>query len=296
MAKRKSALKLTEKQKEYDKQAKALEQKLKNKAKSINKRGYTIPEELFPEKPKKRLKSYLEKLAERIENIYDYIYYVNPKTGEYSTGTQRRGAERRKAAEKAAQTRHEKQQIQEIDKFNREYEEFREKYRDQIESDEYFDFNVRDESPFAKPPKKKKRKPDYRDATPEDYETLPQEAVIIFDRIYAEIEKWQPDPRWSSQLSEIKREDTNQLRSIIDGAVTELGREQVIRNMADHAVEFEALCMEVMYVSGSNMRETGREGIRQDLAYISEWVWGRPLTVWESQILERQSEMYMDYE
>ena len=289
--------KLTQKQKEYDLQVKQLEKKLRDKAKRINKRGFITTEELFPEKPQKRYKSYIEKLQERIENIYDYMQYVKPETGEVISGVKGRAEERRKSTLKATQTRHEKEQIKRIEQFNDEYEKFREKYKEQIESDDYFDFDVREESPFANPPeKKKKRKPEEREATEEDYETLPQESVIIFDRIYSEIEKWQPDPRWSSELAEIKRDDMNQLRSIIDGAVTELGRDQVIRNMADHAAEFEALCMEVMYVSGSNMRETGREGIRQDLAYISEWVWGRPLTVWESQIIERQSEMYSEYE
>ena len=55
---KKSTSNLTPKQKEYDKQYKALVNKLKRKAKDINKRGYTIPEDLIPEMPKKRFQKY----------------------------------------------------------------------------------------------------------------------------------------------------------------------------------------------------------------------------------------------
>ena len=282
--------KLTQKQKEYDAQVKQLEKKLKDKAKSINKRGFIITESLFPEKPVKRLKSYLRNLQERIENIYDYTQYVDPQTGELLTGLQGRGLERRRAAQKAVRTKQDAESRKRIDEFQDEYEKFREKYKEQIESDDYFDFNPKEQ--FAP---KKKPAPE-REPTPEEWKTLPHEAEIILDRVYDEVRKWSPDPRWSSELSEIKREDKDQLRSILDGAIQQLGREQVIRNLAENAEEFEALCMEVMYVSGSNMRETGREGIRLNLARISEMVWGRALSVEESQILQRQAEMYTEYE
>ena len=278
----KSASKLTSKQKAYDQQVKQLEQKLKRKAKSINKRGY-VNQDIFPEKPEKRLQSYIKKLQERIENIYEYSQYVNPRTGEVISGEQGRRLERSKAAQKAAQTRHDRKWLEETERFNRKYEEFREKYRDQIESDKPFDFKVSDI--FSE-----------REPTKEERDTLPSEAVIIVERVYDEIARWQPDPRWSNQLSEIKREDKDQLRSIIDGAMIQLGRDQVIRNLADNAEEFEAICMEIMYVSGDNMRQTGREGIRINLAKIAQMVWGRALSVEESQILQRQAEMYSEYE
>lgn len=282
--------KLTQKQKEYDVQVKQLEKKLKYKAKSINKRGFIITESLFPEKPVKRLKSYLRNLQERIENIYDYTQYVDPQTGELLTGLQGRGLERRRAAQKAVRTKQDAESRKRIDEFQDEYEKFREKYKEQIESDDYFDFNPKEQ--FAP---KKKPAPE-REPTSEEWKTLPHEAEIILDRVYDEVRKWSPDPRWSGELSEIKREDKDQLRSILDGAMQQLGREQVIRNLAENAEEFEALCMEIMYVSGSNMRETGREGIRLNLARISEMVWGRALSVEESQILQHQAEMYTEYE
>ena len=290
---KKSTSNLTPKQKEYDKQYKALVNKLKRKAKDINKRGYTIPEDLIPEMPKKRFQKYLQELKERVENIYDYVYYVKQETGEYFTGLQRRGQERREAAPKAAPVRKRNANIRAIEQFERDYRKFYEENREAIENGEYLrtpeqnrNLRERPEEVF-KPP----RKP-----TQEEYYTLPHEAEIILDRIYSEIERWQPDPRWSSQLENIKRDDTNQLRSVIDGAINQLGREQVIRNLAANAEEFEALCMEIMYVSGSARVELGREGVRIDLVKITQFVWGRSLTVEESQILEHQAEMYNEYE
>lgn len=290
---KKSTSNLTPKQREYDKQYKALVNKLKRKAKDINKRGYTIPEDLIPEMPKKRFQKYLQELKERVENIYDYVYYVKQETGEYFTGLQRRGQERREAAQKAVQKRKRNENIRAIEQFERDFKKFYEENREAIEEGDYLripednrNLRNRPENVF-KPP----RKP-----TQEELDTLPHEAEIILDRIYSEIERWQPDPRWSSQLENIKRDDTNQLRSVIDGAINQLGREQVIRNLADNAEEFEALCMEIMYVSGSARVELGREGVRIDLVKITQFVWGRSLTVEESQILQHQAEMYNEYE
>ena len=290
---KKSTSNLTPKQREYDKQYKALVNMLKRKAKDINKRGYTIPEDLIPEMPKKRFQKYLQELKERVENIYDYVYYVKQETGEYFTGLQRRGQERREAAQKAVQKRKRNENIRAIEQFERDFKKFYEENREAIEEGDYLripednrNLRNRPENVF-KPP----RKP-----TQEELDTLPHEAEIILDRIYSEIERWQPDPRWSSQLENIKRDDTNQLRSVIDGAINQLGREQVIRNLADNAEEFEALCMEIMYVSGSARVELGREGVRIDLVKITQFVWGRSLTVEESQILQHQAEMYNEYE
>lgn len=290
---KKSTSNLTAKQKQYDKEYKALLNKLKRKARDVNKRGYTIPEDLIPEMPKKRFQKYLQELKERVENIYDYVYYVKQETGEYFTGLQRRGQERREAAQKATKTRQRNENIRRIEQFERDFKKFYEENREAIEEGDYLripednkNLRNRPENVFKQP-----RKP-----TQEELDTLPHEAEIILDRIYSEIEKWQPDPRWSSELENIKRDDTNQLRSVIDGAINQLGREQVIRNLAANAEEFEALCMEIMYVSGSARVELGREGVRIDLVKITQFVWGRSLTVEESQILQHQAEMYNEYE
>ena len=289
---KKSTSNLTPKQKQYDKEYKALVNKLKRKAKDINKRGYVIPEDLIPEMPKKRYQSYLQKLKERVENIYEYVYYVKQETGEYFTGLQRRGQERREAAQKATKTRQRNENIRRIEQFERDFKKFYEDNREAIEEGEYLRIPEQNKTLREHPENVfKPHKP-----TQEEYEELPHEAEIILDRIYSEIERWQPDPRWSGQLENIKRDDTNQLRSIIDGAINQLGREQVIRNLADNAEEFEALCMEIMYVSGSARVELGREGVRIDLVKITQFVWGRSLTVEESQILQHQAEMYNEYE
>ena len=290
---KKSTSKLTAKQIDYDKQYKSLVNKLKRKAKDINKRGYTIPEDLIPEKPSRRLSKYLEDIQERTKNIYEYVYYVDQRTGEYLTGSQRRGQERRIASQKSAETRRRNENIRAIEQFERDFKKFYEENREAIEEGEYLRTpedarNLRNKPEnLFKPP---------RNPTQEEYDTLPHEAEIILDRIYSEIERWTPDPRWSSALENIKRDDTNQLRSVIDGAINQLGREQVIRNLAANAEEFEALCMEIMYVSGSARVELGREGVRIDLVKITQFVWGRSLTVEESQILQHQAEMYNEYE
>ena len=259
--KTKSTPKLTQSQKDYDKQVKYWENRLKRKARAINKRGFSFLENLMPEKPEKRLKSYITKLKERVENIYDYAYYVKEGTGEYLTGLQRRGEERRRAAQKAVRTR------QAEDSFW------------------YEDYEPPEPQPFTP-----------REPTQEERETLPSESLSILDRVYAEIERWQPEPSWSSELSALKREDVDSLGSIIDGAIRSLGKTQVAWNLANYAEEFETLCIEVMYVSGSKFKETGREGIMIKLNKIARMVWGRPLTVSESKSIFEQSERFNESE
>ena len=303
--KTKSTPKLTQKQREYDKQVKYWENRLKNKAKAINKRGFIPLENLFPEKPAKRLKSYIEALKERVENIYDYAYYVKQETGEYFTGLQRRGQERRQAAEKAVISRRQKDAVRQMEQFQRDFKKFYDEYRDEIESGEYLRLPNQEPVPFPepeRPPIPQPRPPEEitriesREPTPEEREILPSESMTILDRVYSEIERWQPEVRWSNELSELKREDVDSLGSIIDGAIRELGKLQVARNLASCAEEFESLCIEVMYVSGSKYKETGREGIRTKLDKIGRMVWGRPLTVVESKAIFEQSERFNESE
>lgn len=260
---KKSTPKLTQKQKAYDEEYRYWRNRLKRKARNIEKRGFTFPEEFIPDKPNRRLESYIRQLKEKVENIYEYAYYVEPSTGEYFEGRVRRRKERVKAAEKAKETK----------RRNREFwEDTGEKYYPSGPT-----FEV-----------------DYEDR--EYWDNIPSETDKILDTVYREIETWNPEPRWSSELQDIKREDVNQLRSIIDGAINQLGREQVAYNLQTNAEEFEMLCMEIMYVSGSKFREDGREGMRVRLNKIASLVWGRALSMAESELVSSMAERFNEAE
>lgn len=308
-SKKTSNKKLTPKQQQYDKEYKALVNKLKRKARDINKRGYVIPEDLIPEKPKKRLDKYLQELRERVKNIYDYAYYVKQETGEYFTGLQRRGQERREAAQKAAKVRKRNANIREIEQFERDFRKFYEENREAIENGEYLRSPFDEPTPFPEPKKPVEKpkipqplppeaitRPQTREPTAEDLASLPQEVDKILNTVYAEIERWQPEPRWSDELAELKREDVNKLGSIIDGAIRDLGKDQVARNLAKCVHEFESICIEIMYMSGSKYHDTGREGIRSKLVAITQMVKGRPLTLAESMEITGQSESFNESE
>ena len=315
---KKSTSNLTPKQREYDKEYKALVNKLKRKAKDVNKRGYTIPEDLIPEKPKKRLAKYLQELQERVKNIYDYVYYVSSETGEYISGFKRRGQERREAAQKGVEKRRQNDSIRQMEQFQRDFKAFYEANREAIENGEYLRSPLDEPTPFPEPKRKPVERPYYdestrpeipqplppetitrpqtREPTAEDLATLPQEVDKILNTVYAEIERWQPEPRWSSELAELKREDVNKLGSIIDGAIRELGKDRVAWNLANCVHEFESICIEIMYMSGSKYHDTGREGIRSKLVAITQMVQGRPLTLKESMEITGQSESFNESE
>lgn len=231
---------------DLQKEYKDLANKLKRKIRDINKRGYVIT---FPE-IKKITKKTLEKLEEVRQNIYKYAKYYDPINEEYISGEQRRQQERQIAARKG-------------------WEERRRK-----EAQAYYDKNFTSEK--------------FKQLVDKAYEEhgIPREAERIMNEVLDMIKNWSPSPTWSSELKAIKQEDHDKLQNIVDGAINEFGFDQCIRNIKDQATWFKSLCQEVLYLSGSKFKETGREGVRKALNDIMTIIRGRPLTVKEAMDIE----------
>lgn len=235
--------KLTPNQDKY----KELRRRLKRRLSDLKKRGMT-PNKAFKENwvseeiPEKVTKSLLEKMQKALKNIYQYVRYYDPLKEVYISGEERRKQERSEASRKGWERRRET--AMKIDQF---WEEF----DNEQEQREYFN-------------------------------SIPNEEDLILK--YAEdlINNWQPDPRWSPELQAIKTEDRNLLKSVLDGAIAELGRTQVARNVNKHAEEFLSLVNEILYVSGSKYKETGREGVRYAIQRIRDILYDSASTVRES--------------
>ena len=243
----------TAKQKAYDDEVKYWVNRLKRKAKGINKRGYIITEEINPAKPEKRLRSYIEALKERVENIYKYAKYRDPETMEIISGTERLHQERVKRSQKAAET-------------------VRENRRKEILS-----------GVAVEPPKIDKY---VYDDSPEYIQRLPQEVDNIMQEFWNKLLSWTPDTAWTKSLQDIKTEDVNMLKNIFNHAIDALGRETVAQNIKNNATYFNALTDKLMYQSGNPYKvfgiDSSRSGVQFALNEIQEIVMGRPLTVQES--------------
>lgn len=241
--------------------------KLKRKAKGINKRGYTI---ILPEQPEKVTQSAFKKLQKIYENIYEFARYYDPLQDKFIKGTERRLQERQIAARKGWETRR-----------AREAMEFWDEHR-KSDTESFADIVKREREEKGMP------KPDFTD--------LPLEEETIFNTVYDWIEHWEESPLWSSELSQLKREDRNLLKSVIDGAVAELGKLQVCLNLKGKTAEYMGLVQEVLYASGTKFKDDGRQGIQERINRIAAILWGRPLTVDESIVLTNISERMNEYE
>ena len=242
--------------------------KLKRKAKGINKRGYTI---ILPEQPEKVTQSAFKKLQKIYENIYEFARYYDPLQDKYIKGTERRFQERQIAARKGWEKRRANQAVQ-----------YWEEHR-KTDKETFAD--------IAKRARGSEQNPEWQEIL-----DMPTEEEAIFDTVYQWIEQWEESPIWSSELAALKREDRNMLKSVIDGAVAELGKMQVCINLKGKTSEFMSLVQEVLYASGTKFKDDGRHGIQNRINRIAAILWGRPLTVDESIVLTNIAERMNEYE
>lgn len=99
------AKKLTQLQLDYKKQVKRLKQAVRR----AEKRGYIVPENVIPKRPKKITQKSVERLKKiTTKEIYSKSEKLDFKTGELIPGEAARKQERSEAAKKAAKTRKEK--------------------------------------------------------------------------------------------------------------------------------------------------------------------------------------------
>lgn len=247
---------------------------IKRKFKNIGKRGYVPLDNVYKdETPKRVLQKELSRLKNVAENIYQFAKYYNPLTDKYIIGTERRKQERSEAASKGWETRRENEAKRRAEEIEREQ---REKGYDNggVNEDDL---------------KKRARK------QAEDEQGLPRETEVAFKRIEDMINNWSPSSLWSEELKRIKTNDRNTLKSVLDGAVSSLGREQVIRNCIGNEYELIGIVQQVLYMSGSTYKEySAREGVQIDIQKFTEILYGRPLTVAESKditdMMERMNE------
>lgn len=254
---------------------------IKRKFKNISKRGYVPLDNVYKdETPKRVLQKQLTKLKNIAENIYQFAKYYDPLKDSYIVGTERRRQEYSEAARKGWETRRAneaKRRAEEIAKKEIEAEKAKQEQGQE-------DGGINEEEI-----KRKARK------QAEDEQGLPRETEIAFKQVEDLINNWTPSSLWSEELKRIKTTDRNTLKSVFDGAINSLGREQVIRNCIGNEFELISIVQRVLYTSGSTYKDySAREGVQIDIQKFTEILYGRPLTVAESKditdMMERMNE------
>ena len=103
---------------------------------------------------------------------------------------------------------------------------------------------------------------------------------------------WSPQGHWSNGYTTLKENDTRILRNVLTGAIAELGREQVARNLEANATEVKQLAWHICYGS-SDFKWQDIEG---EITRITEIIRGRVLSVDESKELTDIAEGVTSYE
>lgn len=272
---------------------------IKRKFKNIGKRGYVPLDNVYKdETPKRVLQKDLSKLKNVVENIYQFAKYYSPIKDQYIIGTERRRQERSEASRKGWETRRENEAKRRADELLRKQEEEWEKKwneplpeLEELTEEEYKEW---ERQQFERMEREREQRKKAREQA-EKEQGLPREAEIAFNQIEDLINNWTESIVWSEELKRIKRNDRNTLKSVLDGAINSLGREQVIKNCVNHEKELIDIVNRVLYGSGSKYKEySARDGVQIDINKFTEILYGRPLTVAESKdisdMMERMNE------
>lgn len=120
----------------------------------------------------------------------------------------------------------------------------------------------------------------------------PSDVEDILTYVEELLSGWSPLGHWSRGYTTLKENDTRILRNVLNGAIAELGREQVARNVEANATEVKQLAWHICYGS-SDFKWQDIEG---EITRITEIIRGRVLSVNESKELTDIADGVISYE
>lgn len=136
-----------------------------------------------------------------------------------------------------------------------------------------------------------------RNAAPGIKGEAPQEATFalntIEDILYVIDNREIKESWWAHKrdpLGQYKEEDANRLRSVLEQAIAEQGRDAVAARIAENAQAIGELITQALQGSGDRYRENGREAVNALVQKFAAILRGRPLTASESLELTEQGE------
>lgn len=136
MARKKSTRKPSQIQQQYRKER----QRIQRQTNRMRARGYEVPEDVLPPIPKRITRASVRRLKSiTTAKLYDMADFVDLTTGEVVSGTEGRKIERRRSAQRAAETRRRKSERPDAlkewaDEQVRKYEQGQEEQRKQFEA------------------------------------------------------------------------------------------------------------------------------------------------------------------
>lgn len=117
----------------------------------------------------------------------------------------------------------------------------------------------------------------------------PIEEDSVLTQIEQMIADWKPFSNYSKYFTEVKREDKNRLKALLDGKIAEVGRKETARILQQNAEGINHMVDEILYSSDE-------DAVNMDLNYIATVLKGSPLTADESAYYTQLAESYNESE
>lgn len=109
------------------------------------------------------------------------------------------------------------------------------------------------------------------------------EFTLTFDNVYSRLSEYEPQSYWGEWFNNVKREDTEKARNILNHAIVKIGIDNVARNIQANALEIDDLIDRIKYGSGGGEKyDTYRSEVKADLVKLQELLLGRKLSLTES--------------
>lgn len=216
---------------------------LKRRVKTKEKRGYSVPKSIIPNKPKvvtpESISSLKKRTGEYIARKSVYISHEGTKV----KGFKRLKQERSERSKRAAETRK-----------------------------NFYARKAKEE------PNTSYIGADWHEPVEPVYKSH-----VVLQQLKDLIDSWTPDARWSSELTGLKNQDKKLLENALNFAIERDGLEVVAQRCEANADTIISVANAILYQSsGDSYRKNGRENAQINIQKIGAIFLGRGLTVSES--------------
>lgn len=224
-------------------------------------KGEIIPADVLPPIPKRITQGSINRLKKLTAKALHEkaTTYINTVTGEVMPeGTtvvkQRREIKKAKDKEKKELEK----ELEELKKKMEELEKENEKLKKKLENEQ--------------------KRREIEEEEPEEPEKTDEPVAAdtkTYETILDQINQWEPLTNWSPSLAEAKKDDTDVLRSILDGAIRSEGFENVMKRLNAHAPEVADLTEKILYAYGPGQSyDAGVAMVQECLTRFTEILYG----------------------
>lgn len=235
-------------------------------------KGEIIPADVLPPIPKRITQGSINRLKKLTAKALHEkaTTYINTVTGEVMPeGTtvvkQRREIKKAKDKEKKELEK----ELEALKKKMKELEKENEELKKELEKKKEKEEPVEPEEPKDRGFHGEPGKPEEPSDEPVDIDTKTYETILD------QINQWEPLSNWSPSLAEAKKDDTDVLRSILDGAIQSEGFENVMKRLNDHAAVVADLTEKILYAYGPGRSyDAGVAMVQECLTRFTEILYG----------------------